>query len=148
MAMPRASAISGVTFAPGNTRLRPLRKLDLDHLHLRLARLARELLRVEISLRCAAAEIAAANLPDQIAAVLAVITADRAFAGVVGEIAEFGPFVERPHRICGERAEAHCRDVEYRTGVRLFAVFAADAHAEIKIVDVHRVQRMIDPFVT
>jgi hypothetical protein len=67
-----------------------LRKLDLDHLDLRLARLGGKPFGVEPSFRRAAAEIAAANLPDQIAAMLAVIAADRAFAGVVGEIAELG----------------------------------------------------------
>jgi hypothetical protein len=76
-----------------------------------------------------------------------VIAADRAFAGVVGEIAEFGALVERPHRVGRERAEAHRRNIEYRTGVRLLAIFAADLHAEIKIVDLYRTQRMIDPFV-
>jgi hypothetical protein len=117
-----------------------LRKLDLDHLDLRLARLLRESLRVEISVRCAAAEIAAADLPDQIAAVLAVIAADRAFAGIVGEIAELGALIERAHRVGRERAEAHCRNVEYRTGVRLLAGAAADLHAEIEIIDLGRTQ--------
>jgi hypothetical protein len=124
-----------------------LRELDLDHLDLRLARLQRELLRVEISIRRAAAEIAAADLPDQIAAVLAVMAADRAFPGVVSEIAELGALVERAHRVCGQRAEAHRRNIEYRTGVRLLAAFTANLHAEIKIIDRYRTQRVIDPFV-
>src|SRR6201981_1228835 len=72
-----------------------LRELDLDHLDLGLARLQCKPLRVEISIRGAAAKIAAANLPDQIAAMLAVIAADRAFAGAVGEIAELGALIER-----------------------------------------------------
>lgn len=117
-----------------------LRKLDLDHLDLRLARLGGKPFGVEPSFRRAAAEIAAANLPDQIAAMLAVIAADRAFAGVVGEIAELGAFIERANGVGRERTEAHCRNVEHGAGVRLFAVPAADFDAKIKIIDLHRTQ--------
>src|SRR6516165_7132934 len=115
---------------------------------MRLARLRRELLRIELSVRRAAAEIAAGNLPDQIAAVLAMITADRAFTRIVREIAELGALVERAYGVCGQRTEAHCRNVEYRTGVRLFATLAADQHAEVGVFNLHRPQRMVDPFVT
>src|SRR5207253_11517448 len=55
-----------------------LRDLDLDHLDLGGARLLGELFRVELAVGSAAAEIAAADLPDQVAAVLAVVAADRA----------------------------------------------------------------------
>ena len=99
---------------PAVAGLGALRKLDLDHLDLRLARVQRESLRIEMSVRRAAAEITAAGLPDQIAAVLAVIAADRAFAGIVREIAELGAFIERAHRVGGERTEAHGRNVENR----------------------------------
>ncbi len=70
-----------------------LRKLDLDHLDLWLARLGGELFRVEPAVGRAATEIAAADLPDQIAAVLAVIAADRTFAGVMGEVASLAPLL-------------------------------------------------------
>jgi hypothetical protein len=53
--------------------------------------LQRKPLRVEISIRRAAAEIAAADLPDQIAAVLAVIAADRA------TVSTSSPLLPLPH---------------------------------------------------
>src|SRR6516165_5837388 len=114
---------------------------------MRLARLRRELLRIELSVRRATTEIAAGNLPDQIAAVLAMIATDRAFARIVREIAELSALVERADGVCGQSTEAHCRNVEYRTGVRLFAMFTADQHAEIGVFDLHRPQRVVDPFV-
>jgi hypothetical protein len=43
----------------------------------------------------AAAEVARADLPDQVAAVLAVVAADAALAGVVREAADPGALVER-----------------------------------------------------
>ena len=58
-------------------------------------RLRGEALRDELAVRVAAAEIAAADLPDEVAAMLAVVAADAAFAGVVGEVAELGALVER-----------------------------------------------------
>src|SRR5699024_4447194 len=61
-----------------------LAELDLDHPHLRLLRLGGEALRIECAVLGAAAEVAAAQLPDQVAAMLAVVRADAAFAGVVG----------------------------------------------------------------
>src|SRR5690348_14512427 len=76
--------------------LRALRDLDLDHLHLRIARLQREFLGREFAVLGAAAEIAGADFPDQIAAVLAVIAADRALAGVMCKAAELCALVEGP----------------------------------------------------
>src|SRR6202162_5965546 len=124
-----------------------LRDLDLDHLDLGGARLLGELFRIELAVRRAAAEIAAADLPDQVAAVLAGIAADPALAGVVGEAAELGALVERAHRVRRERAEAHRRNVEHGAGIRLLALVAADHHSGVGVCDVHRAQRMIDPFV-
>jgi hypothetical protein len=65
----------------------------------------------------------------------------------VGKIAELGAFIECAHRVCGECTEAHCRNVEHRAGVGLFARLAADLYAKIKIINLHRTQRMVDPFV-
>src|SRR5262249_12706249 len=70
--------------------LGPWRQLDLDHFPLRLLRLLGEALGAEAAVVVAAAEIAAAELPDQVTAILAVIAADAALAGVVGEAAELG----------------------------------------------------------
>ena len=89
---PRAAAISGVTFGARQhaavAGLGALAELELDHLHLRVGRaLLGEALRAEAAVVVAAAEVARADLPDQVAAVLAVVAADRAFAGVVREAA-------------------------------------------------------------
>ena len=88
---PRVSAISGVILAFGRTPPWPgfgaLAELDLDHLDLRVDRLPAEKIRIEMAVLRAAAEIAAGDLPDDVAAMSAVVGADRAFAGVVGEAA-------------------------------------------------------------
>jgi hypothetical protein len=89
-----------------------LAELELDHLHLRVAALAANLLLAEAAVVVAAAEVARADLPDQVAAVHAVVLADRAFAGVVREAAALGAAVERQDGVGRQRAEAHRRDVE------------------------------------
>jgi hypothetical protein len=61
----------------------------------------------------AAAEVARADLPDQVAAVHAVVLADRALAGVVREAALLGAAVQRQDGVGRQRAEAHRRDVEH-----------------------------------
>src|SRR5262245_65584449 len=68
--------------------LGPLRQLDFDHLDLSLLRLRGEPVGAECAVLVAAAEIAAADLPDQVTAEFAMIAADAALAGVVGEAAE------------------------------------------------------------
>src|SRR5262249_36537163 len=70
--------------------LRSLRQLDFDHLDLSLLRLRGEPVGAERAVLVAAAEIAAADLPDQIAAEFAMIAADPALAGIVGEAPELG----------------------------------------------------------
>ncbi|MOA29319.1 hypothetical protein D3C78_1503270 [compost metagenome] len=107
-----------------------LAHLDFDHPHLRVLCLGGEALRVETSVGGAAAEIAAAQLPGQVAAVFAVIGADAAFTGVMGEVAEFGALVQCPNGVGAQRAETHRRDVEQRRRVRLAALWAADGHPE------------------
>lgn len=77
-----------------------------------------------------AAEVAAAQFPGQVAAVFAVVGADAAFAGVVGEVTQLGALVERADRVGAQRAEAHGRDIEYRGRVRPLALRAADHHAK------------------
>ena len=58
-------------------RLRALAQLELDHLHLRIGGGFGELSARIVPSRVAAAEIARADLPDDIAAALAVIRAER-----------------------------------------------------------------------
>ncbi len=79
----------------------------------------------------AAAEVARADLPDQVAAVARGGAADRAFAGVVGEAAALGAPVERQDRVGRQRAEAHRRDVEDAGAVRLRHGRAPISDAEV-----------------
>ena len=96
---PRVAAISAVTLAPGSTPpwpgLAPWLSLSSTILIWSLARAGLELLGAERAVGVAAAEIARADFPDDVAAVLAMIGAVAAFAGVVGEIAFLGAGVER-----------------------------------------------------
>src|SRR5262249_35210428 len=76
-------------------RLGALRELELHHLDLLVAGGGGELVGIERAVVVAAAEIAGADLPDDVAAHLAVIWAVAAFAGVVREVAAPGAAVER-----------------------------------------------------
>src|SRR6185437_7118813 len=125
--------------------LRALRQLDLDHLDLRVRGGFGETLGREAAIGIAAAEIAAGNLPDGVAAEFAVIAAETAFAGVMREIAELGAFVQRANGVGAERAEAHRRDVIDRGGIGVAALRAADGDAEIAADRRARRQRMVDP---
>ena len=95
----------------------------------------------------AAAEIAGADFPDDVAAVLAVIGTDAALAGVMREAALLGAGIQRPHRVGAERAKTHRRDVEDRGRIRLGAIRAADGDA--KLLDGTRLRRhrMVHPFI-
>src|SRR5580700_2810453 len=94
-----------------------------------------------------AAEIARADLPDNVAAVLAMIGTEAAFAGVMGKAALFRAGVERADRIGAERAEAHRRDVEHRNRIRFQTVRPADADAERLGGDRPRRNGMLEPFI-
>ena len=128
------------------TGLGPLRQFEFDHPHLRIHRLGGELLRIEPPLCVAAAEIARADLPDQVASVLAVVAGDRALAGIVIEPAALGAEVQRPHGIRRERSETHRRNVEHARRIRLGALLA---HRDTEVVrlGMRRHQRVVDPFV-
>jgi hypothetical protein len=124
-----------------------LRKLDLDHLDLRIARSRLEALGAKRAVLVAAPEVAAAELPDDVAAELAVIFAEATFAGIVREAAELRPLVERADRVGAQRPEAHRRDVEERVRIGLLAVGPADDHAIVMAFRRTRCDRMIDPLV-
>ena len=94
--------------------LRPLRQLDLDHFYLVAHREAGEFLGVESAVRRPAAEIAGADLPDDVAAAGAVVGAEAPFAGVVGEAAEARALVEGENGVGAQRPEAHGGDVQHR----------------------------------
>ena len=101
-----------------------LAHLDFNHAYLRVLRLRGKALRVKAAIGCAAAEVAAAQFPRQIAAVLTVISTDAAFACVVGKVTELGTFVECPNGVGTQRAKTHGRDIEDRRRVRLRALRA------------------------
>ena len=126
--------------------LRALRQLQFDHLHLRIARIGGETFLAESAVVVAAPEIAAADFPDQVPTVFAVIRRNRAFAGVVIETAALGAVVQRADRVRRQRPEAHRRDVEHARIVGLRGL-RADADAEIIGRNLRRHHRMIDPFV-
>src|SRR5471032_969955 len=98
---PRVWEISTLTLAG----LGALAELQLDHLDLLVGRCFGEFVGAESAVRIAAAEIARADLPDDVAAPLAVIGAEAAFAGVVREAAELGAAVQRPAGIGRQRTE-------------------------------------------
>jgi hypothetical protein len=72
-----------------------LRQLELDHLDLGHGGDVGELLAGKAAVVVAAAEIAGAHLPDRVSAMLQMIRAHPAFAGVVGDTAQSGAPVER-----------------------------------------------------
>ena len=115
---------------PAVAGLGALAELDFDHLHLRAARLLGEALRVEVAVCGAATKVAAADFPDQVAAMLAVVRADAALAGVMGKAAKACALVECGNRVGTERAKAHGRDVEDRRAIGLAALWPADGNAE------------------
>src|ERR1700741_3941797 len=64
-----------------------LADLELHHLDLIVGRNAGELIRIESTVAVAAAEIAGADFPNEIAAPLTVVRTDTAFAGVMRKAA-------------------------------------------------------------
>ena len=130
------------------TGLGALADLELDHLDLIVAGDARELLRIEGAVAVAAAEIAGAYLPDDIAAILAVIGADTALAGVVREATLPGPRIQRTHRIGAKRTETHRRNIEDRRRIRPGAIGSADGDAEFLLGMRLRRHRMVHPLIT
>src|ERR1700761_2494300 len=93
-------------------RFGTLAELELDHLDLVALCAGGEFLRRERAVVVAAAEIARADLPDDVAAVLAVIGTIAALAGVVRKAALFGARIERPDGIRAKRAETHRRNIQ------------------------------------
>ena len=126
-----------------------LADLELDHLDLVAGCDPREFFRVERAVAIAAAEIAGTDLPDDVAAILAVIGADPAFTGIMREFAFLGAGIERSYRIGTERAKTHRRDIEHGGRIGLRAIRSADGDAELLARRTHlRRHRMMHPFVT
>src|SRR5947207_4826975 len=133
---------------PAMPGLGALADLELHHLDLTVGCDALKFVRIEAAVAVAATEIAGADLPDDVAAILAVIGADAALAGIVREAAFFRPRIERAYRVGAERAKAHRRNVEHRGRIRLAAIGAADGDAEFLAAGVNlRRYRMVHPFI-
>ena len=107
---------------------RSLGELEFDHAHGVEGGLIAEALGIEASRFAPAAEVAGADLPDQVAALL-VGVADPALAGIVREAPVMGAPVESADRVRTERAVAHGRDVEERCGVGTRTLGVADQDA-------------------
>ena len=122
-----------------------LREFDLDHLDLGMGCLGSKAVRVELPVARSATKVSAADLPDQIAAMFAVMDRNRALTRVMRETTELGPPVQGLDRISGQRPEAHCGDIEDRRIVGL-GPLATDAHPKISGLG-HRCwcDRMVDP---
>ena len=105
--------------------------LDLDHLDLGQRSSLAEGLGVEVAVSVAAAEVAGADLPDQVAARLLVVLRQAALAGVVGEPTGLRTLVHRPDGGLAQSPEAHRRDVQHRRRVGLRALLAADDDPEV-----------------
>ena len=93
--------------------LSALAQLDLYHLDLWQLRAGLKSLGIKTAIGIAAAKVARAYLPDQIAAMLAVVLADRAFAGVVRKATCARARVECQDGIRTECAKTHGRDIEH-----------------------------------
>ena len=124
-----------------------LADLELDHLDLVVGGDAGERFGIEAAVEMAAAEIAGADLPDDVAAVLAVIGAEAALAGVVREAALPGAGIQRAHGVGAERAKTHRGNVEHRGRIGLRAIRAADGDAEFSAGMRLRRDRVMHPLV-
>src|SRR6202051_67615 len=132
---------------PAMSGLGALADLEFDHLDLIVATDAGDYIGMEPAAAVAATEIAGADLPDDVAAIFAVVRADAALASVVREAALFGAGIERAHRVGTERAKAHRRDVEDRSRIWFRAIRAADGDAEFLVGARLRRHRMVHPFI-
>jgi len=124
-----------------------LTDLQFDHLDLVVTGDLREQVRIEGAIRIAAAEITRTDFPDQIAAILAMIIADAALAGIVREVSAFRARIERTDRIGTERAKTHGGNIEHRGGIRLQAIGAADGDAKMLVGRRLRRHRVMHPFI-
>src|SRR5450432_1414193 len=95
----------------------------------------------------AATEIPRPDLPDDVAAILAMVGTDAALAGVVREAALFRARVQRPHGVRTKRAKTHRRDIEDRSRIRAGAIRTADGDAEFLAGVILWRHRMVHPFV-
>ena len=101
------------------SRFGALAEFDLDHFYLRVARVDGKLVRVKRAIVVAATEVAGRYLPDEIAAMGAVVDGDRAFTRVMRKTTTFGPRIQCLNCIRTEGTKTHGRDVENAAAIRL-----------------------------
>src|SRR4051794_11805092 len=128
-------------------RFGALTDLEFDHLDLVVGSDAREFVRVERAVPVSAAEISGPNLPDQVAAMLAVVGADAALSGVMREAALFRPGVQRAHCVGTERAKAHRGDIENGRRIGLGAIRTPDGDPELIVPANLWRHGMVDPLI-
>ena len=124
-----------------------LADLELHHLDLIVASDPGKFLRIERSVPVAATEIPRPDLPDDVAAILAMIRADAALTGVMGEAALFGACIQRTNRVRAERTKTHRRDVEHRGRIWLLAIRPADGDTKLLPGKRLRRNRVMHPLV-
>src|SRR5215471_3946449 len=126
--------------------LRTLADLQLHHLDLIERSGFRKPLRRKGAVRIPGSEIPRADLPDDVAAMLAVVGGITTLPGIMGEVAGLGALIESPNGIGAQGAEAHGRDVEHRGIVGPLAIRPSDPDAERRGRKRLRHDRMADPF--
>ena len=119
-----------------------LRQLDFDHLDLRRLGLLRKTLGVKVAVRRATSKVTRGDLPDQVAAMFAVVARNTAFARVVGKAAQGSTSVQGFHGVGRQCPKAHARNVEQRQVIGLRALSFAHSHPECGRVGLYRLQRM------
>mmetsp|Transcript_13404 Transcript_13404/g.34050 ORF Transcript_13404/g.34050 Transcript_13404/m.34050 type:complete len:395 (+) Transcript_13404:468-1652(+) len=133
---------------PAVPGLRALADLELDHFHARVHCAGGEAVRVEFrggGVRVAAAEVAGADVPDDVAGRCEVEAGDAALAGVVVEVSRGGAGVECEDGVVGERAVGHGGDVEACGGVGVSAERSADEDALVVGGDFFGPDAVADP---
>ena len=108
-----------------------LAQLHFDHLDLRVLCVFLKALRVEIARIIAAAEVAGANFPNEIATVFFVVYRYGPFACVVCKAPNRRTLVQCLNGVRTQRAKAHGRDIEETQCIGLFARGAADVDPKV-----------------
>ena len=88
-------------------RLRPLRQLDLNHLHVGQRGPLRKLCLAETSLFVARTEVAGTDLPDDVTTGIEVVRTQSTLSGIVREIAHLRARIEGEDGVLAQRAVAH-----------------------------------------
>ena len=108
-----------------------LAEFDFNHLDLRFARVGDKALRVKTAVLVAAAEIAGADFPDQVATLGAVVHRNRTFAGIVGKTALACAGIQCADGVGRQCTKTHRGNIEHAGLVGLGTV---GTHCDAKVV--------------